>query len=217
MLRNALIWTLVVALVNSIIGCSYTATIRTEEARLPQDSVAISHVDLHLQIASLQKTDRSWLQLDSSGGRFEAQSGTFVGRATNGHPVQLNLREVKSAMIYQSYPPGETITEISPQAFTRKNGESGVVYTDTVEPAGQRIEFVKRSGRFTEGGQSVTGLSADGRSIVIPTSDITASWTKEKRFSYTRTFLLIGIPVGIVVGLAIALHDMTFMTISGGT
>lgn len=205
---------LLLGLVDSIVGCSYTATVRSEDARLPRDQQAISHANLRLKIASLQRSDRSWLRFDSTGGQFVADQGVFVGRSIAGDSLRIALSEIESAKVYKSFPPGDSAAEIGAKAFTRKHIRRTGVTRDTVEPAGLRIDFANRQGRFAADGERIMGLTSDGKSIDIPMSDVAAVWTRERRISHSRTLLLIAaIPVGfaaIVIGMGMATNGVGF-------
>lgn len=199
---------LLLALVNSVVGCSYAATVKCEDARLPREQVAVSHAKLHLLIASLQRSDSSWLRFDSTGGQFMADQGVFVGRTMDGDSLRIALSEVESAKVYESYPPGDSVTEIDVKAFTRRHSRLTGLVIDTVEPAGLRIHFANRQGRFAADGERIMGPTRDGKNIDIPMSNVEACWTKERRFSYTRTFLLLAIPVGLIIGVGLGMGEV---------
>jgi len=215
MLKRLIVYSMLTAMVNSTVGCSYMAKVRTEEAKLTPDKVGICSVDLHLQMASLKRTDQSWVRFDESGGRFLPDQGVFVGKTADGDSVRIELQRTESVMVFQAYPPGEVVTEISTKAFLMKRQKSDAGIIDTVEPPGQRIEFTDCKGCFSENGLTITGEATDGRNVAIPVKDAVQTWTNEKRFDYFGTFALIGIPVGFIVAFAI-LYDGDILGGGGG-
>jgi hypothetical protein len=193
MFRKVLIWTLLVALVNSVVGCSHMVTISTEDAKRPKHELSITRVVLRPIIASLETSDRDPLQFDSAGGRFLPQQGVFVGRDLDGDSIRVGLASVREVQEYRHFPERNRMSPMKISQFLRVRHEFNVygIRTDTVSPIGPRIELADSSGHFSLEGLRFMGHTVNGFDIDLPADDITSSWTKEKRTDYVKTTLLV--------------------------
>lgn len=193
MLKRLSVYTLLAALINGAIGCSRMATIRTEETGRPRCEVAISRVELRPIIASVETSDQNRIQFDTCGGRFLPESGVFVGRKLEGDSIRVGLASVTGVQEYRRFPDLKQSSVLDLSIFTRELTDFRVhgVHVDTVAPRGPRIVLADSSGWFTPDGKRFTGRTWQGHYFDVPADDITASWTKEKRFSYVKTGLLV--------------------------
>jgi len=217
MVERKIVYLLALVVGTTAAGCSYTATVRVDEARSPRSQVKVSHVDVRLAFSSIKEKSGQWVQFDRSGGRFLPNERMFSGRTPEGDTVRLALSEMESAVVYVDYPPGAMLRTISSEEFVRDSWKSGRRVADVVEPRGQRIMFDSHRGHFSPDEDQIKGLTKSGEPISIPVADVATCWIREKRFSYVRTILLIAIPVGLVVGVGLGMGQVGLGGGGGGS
>jgi hypothetical protein len=202
MFKRIMVWTLLVTLINSIIGCTHIATVRTEQSR--KHEPPITRVELRPIIASLETSDKGEIRFDSVGGRFLLQDRAFVGLDPDGDSVRVDFKTVTGVREYRSFPDRSRSTALELSKFLKERREFNVygVFVDTVSPRGPRIELADSSGYFSLSGSRFTGRTLNGYALDIPAEDITASWTREKRTSWVKTGLLITGSVLLVGAIA---------------
>jgi hypothetical protein len=205
MVKRYIVWLSLITMANSIVGCSHTVYIKTDETKRPVKECDIGRVDLRPIIASLQTADGVIVQFDSCGGRFLPERGEFAGLTAESDSIQVGLDQVIAVREYKDPVYRETSSSADLSRFISKRwvADSHILHVDTLRPTGPQVELSEGTGCFSPDGSRITGRTVGGDYIDVSMTEVMVTYSRETRPSVTKTALLVGIPLLTFVAICI--------------
>lgn len=163
MYNRVLCTVILIAFLNSILGCTKIVTISMDEARVPLSPMIVGVVLL----------SGAKILFDESGGSFDAKNEQISGIRDNGEPVVYKLSHINSVHIQYNRDDRASLREVDIETLrNRTNYVEEIKVVQAVLISGDKTKFDKDKGNIDYENQSLVGTSKQGEQINLPFDDV---------------------------------------------